>query len=273
MTEYEEPESSDSLKEFGEIVRCFRERAEMPQGELAVRLGYSVHTVSSVEQGRRFPPPDFPPKADDVLDAFGTIKRAARHLSRNPGLANWFRQWAKLERDAITLCTYECRVIPGLLQTEAYMRAVFRNQVPPLKDAQLDARVGARLDRQRILTERQETSFSFIVEEALFRRRLGGDAVTHGMLNFVIEMAELRHIDVQVMPLERPNHAGDGGPVQLLETPESRWYAYCEGQRGGFLVSDVKEVSVLQRRYARMRSQALTPEDSVSLLTHLRGEL
>ncbi|MFG3255746.1 Scr1 family TA system antitoxin-like transcriptional regulator [Streptomyces sp. NPDC048172] len=273
MNDHEEPESSDSLREFGEIVRCFRERAAMSQPELAGRVGYSPHTVGSIEQGRRFPPPDFPAKADEVLDAFGTIERAARHLSRNPGLANWFRRWAKLERDAIALYTYECRVIPGLLQTEAYMRADFSNRVPPLPDARLEAQVAARIQRQRMLRERQETSFSFIVEEALFRRCTGGPAVTRELIDSVLTLVQLRNIEIQVMPLVQENHSGLAGPIQLLETPESAWYAYCEGQRGGVLVTDAKEVSVLQARYASMRSQALTPKDTVSLLTQMRGEL
>ncbi|GAA2077710.1 helix-turn-helix transcriptional regulator [Streptomyces albiaxialis] len=273
MTDYEEPESSDSLREFGEIVQCFRERAAMSRPELAGRVGYSTHTISSVEQGRRFPPPDFPAQADEVLDAFGTIERAARHLSRNPGLANWFRRWAKLEREAITLYTYECRIIPGLLQTEAYMRAVFENQLPTLADARIEAQVAARTDRQQMLRERQETEFSFIVEESLFRRQTGGPEVTRELLDEVLKLTDLRNVTLQVMPLVQWKHAGLDGPIRLLETPESKWYAYCEGQRGGLLVCDEKEISVLQRRYARMRSQALTSTDTVGLLKQLRGEL
>ncbi len=59
--------------------------------------------------------------------------------------------------------------------------------------------------------------------------------------------------------------------MQWLETPENRWFAYNEGQRGGLFVSDPKEVSVLQMRNARMRSQALSLEDSLGLLQEMRG--
>lgn len=86
-------------------------------------------------------------------------------------------------------------------------------------------------------------------------------------------MADLRNVEIQIMPTRQETHAGLDGPVQLLETPENQWFAYCEGQRGGLLISEPKEVSVLQRRYARMRSQALTLTDSLSLLQRMRGDL
>jgi hypothetical protein len=75
------------------------------------------------------------------------------------------------------------------------------------------------------------------------------------------------------MPLRQPVHAGLDGPLQLLESPDNRWFAYSEGQKNGRLIADPKEISVLMQRYAKLRSQALTPEDSRSLLERMRGEL
>ncbi|MFF3147420.1 Scr1 family TA system antitoxin-like transcriptional regulator, partial [Streptomyces sp. NPDC057927] len=89
----------------------------------------------------------------------------------------------------------------------------------------------------------------------------------------VLEVSALRNVEVQVMPLVLESHAGMAGPLQQLETPDNKWYAYNEAQRGGLFFSDPKEISVLQRRYARMRSQALTLQDSVSLLERMRGAL
>ncbi|MDQ0777716.1 transcriptional regulator with XRE-family HTH domain [Streptomyces aurantiacus] len=100
-----EPEVSDSLKTFGEVVKAFRKRARLTQEEFAPRVRYSVPTVGSIEQGRRFPPPDFVERAEEVLDAFGALRGAARHLARRPGLASWFRQWARLEEEAVSLYT------------------------------------------------------------------------------------------------------------------------------------------------------------------------
>lgn len=266
-----EPDSSDSLKAFGEVVKAFRKRAGLTQEALAPLVQYAAHTVASIEQGRRFPPRGFVERAEDVLDGFGALRGAARHLSRQPGLASWFRQWAHLETEAVTLYTYECRLIPGLLQTEAYARKLFVDQLPPLGDDQIEAQWVAREERQRLLRERPNTAYSFILEEQLFLRRTGGTEVILELIDHLLELAELRNIEMQIMPQVRESHAGLDGPIQLLETPENRWFGYCEGQESGQFISDPKVVSTLQMRYARMRSQALSLEDSLSLLRRMRG--
>jgi hypothetical protein len=178
-----------------------------------------------------------------------------------------------LEKTAITLYTYECRMIPGLLQTEAYMRAMALDNLPPLDDMQIEELWTARAERQRLLQERPNTAFSFIVEEHVFLRQTGGSELTRELVEHVLELAELRSVEIQIMPLTQQSHSGLQGPLQLLETPENKWFAYIEGQESGQLLVDRKLVSVLQRRYARMRSQALTMRDSVSLLQRMRGEL
>ncbi|MEU5095029.1 helix-turn-helix transcriptional regulator [Streptomyces sp. NPDC020996] len=261
------------MRTFGAVVQALREHVGLSREEFAEQVRYSKHTVASVELGRRMPDPAFVERAEEVLGNTGALRRAARHLARQPGLAAWFRQWARLEREAITLYTYECRMIPGLLQTEAYARVLFSHQLPPLDDAQIEERWAARADRQRLLKERPNTAFSFILEEHVLLRRAGGVEVTRSLIDHVLGIVEQRNVEVQIMPLPQGSHAGVAGPMQLPETPENRWFAYNEGQRGGMLIADPKEISVLQRRYARMRSQALTLEDSVSLLNRMRGAL
>ncbi|MFD3511528.1 helix-turn-helix domain-containing protein [Streptomyces sp. NPDC058657] len=268
-----EPESTDSLKAFGEVVKAFRKRAGLTQEQFAPLVRYSLPTVASIEQGRRFPPGPFVERAEEVLDAFGAIRGAAKHLSRKPGLAKWFRQWAEFEKRAITLYTYECRLVPGLLQSEAYARTLFNNQLPPMSDAKIDELWEGRATRQRLLHERPNTAFSFILEEHLFRRHTGSKETTRGLIDRILMLAEQRNIEVQVMPLERATHAGMDGPMQLLETSDNKWQAYCEGQENGTLLTDPQVVSTLHMRYARMRSQALTLEQSLGLLQRIRGEV
>ncbi|MEU3071217.1 helix-turn-helix transcriptional regulator [Streptomyces sp. NPDC006906] len=266
-----EPEPQYSLKMFGEVVKTFRKRARLTQEQFAPLVGYSPETVASIEQGRRLPPPDFAERADSILDAFGVILAAAKHLTRRKGLASWFRQWAELELSALSLYTYECRLIPGLLQTPAYARTLFADQLPPLADEQIEAQLAARLERQQLLRERPNTSFSFILEEHLFLRDLGGADVTRELLNHILDLSELRNVDVQIMPLVRHHHSGLGGPVQLLETPDHQWFGYLEGQAHGQFVSDPKAISVIQMRCASMRSQALSLDDSQGLMRRMRG--
>ncbi|WP_329139129.1 helix-turn-helix domain-containing protein [Streptomyces sp. NBC_00670] len=268
-----EPEVSDSLRTFGEVVKAFRRRAGLTQEQFAPAVRYSVPTVAAIEQGRRFPPRDFVERAEEVLDGFGALRNASRHVSRRPGLASWFRQWAHLEAEAVSLYTYECRLVPGLLQTEAYARTLFDNQLPPLGDEQIEVQWMARAERQRLLRERPNTAFSFILEEQVFVRRTGGVELTRELIEHVLELSGLRNVEVQVMPQVRESHAGLDGPMQLLETSENKWLAYAEGQESGQFIRDSKVVSMLQMRYARMRSQALSLDDSVSLLHRMRGAL
>ncbi|MGW1754913.1 helix-turn-helix domain-containing protein [Streptomyces mirabilis] len=268
-----EPESSDSLRTFGAVVQALREHAGLSREEFGERVRFSKHTVASVELGRRMPDPTFVDRAEEVLGNTGALRKAAGHLARQPGLAAWYRQWARLEANAITAYTYECRMLPGLLQTEAYARAMSADQLPPLDNAQIEERWSARMERQRLMWERPNSTFGFILEEHLFLRRTGGAEITRGIIDHVLEISELRNVEIQVMPLVRESHSGLHGPIHLSETPDNRWYAYNEGQESGQLISDSKVVSVLQRRYARMRSQALTIPDSVSLLQRMRGAL
>ncbi|WP_405415376.1 Scr1 family TA system antitoxin-like transcriptional regulator [Streptomyces rubiginosohelvolus] len=266
-----EPEPQYSLKMFGEVVKTFRKRARLTQEQFAPLVGYSPETVASIEQGRRLPPPDFAERADSILDAFGVILAAAKHLTRRKGLASWFRQWAELELSALSLYTYECRLIPGLLQTPAYVRRLLADRLPPLADEQIEARLAARLERQRLLHERPNTAFSFILEEHLFLRDLGGEDVTRELLDHILDLSQLRNVEIQIMPLVRHHHAAIDGPMQLLETPDHQWFGYLEGQLYGQFVSDPKVVSVIQMRCASMRSQALSLEDSQSLMRRMRG--
>ncbi|MEU2392802.1 helix-turn-helix transcriptional regulator [Streptomyces sp. NPDC007369] len=269
-----EPDPSDSLRTFGAVVQALREHAGLSRVEFGTRVRFSKHTVESVELGRRMPDEEFVERAEEALGNTGALRKAAGHLTRGePGLAAWFRRWARLERTAVSLCMYECRLVPGLLQPEPYVRAVFDNSIPLLTDAQVEAQVAARLDRQKLLRERPHVPFSFIVEEAVFRRRLGGADITRTLLDHVLEQSAPRNVTLQVVPLGAESHSCLDGPLQLLETPKGKRLAYSEGQQNGRLISGPQEVSLLQQRYDTLRSQALNPKESRGLLEQLRGVL
>ncbi|WP_406133042.1 helix-turn-helix domain-containing protein [Streptomyces zaomyceticus] len=268
-----EPETSESLKAFGEVVRAFRRWAGLTQEQFAPPVGYSVPMIASIEQGRRLPSKEFVDRAEEVLDAFGVIRAAAKHLTRKAGLAKWFEGWAELEPLAVTLYTFENRLVSGLLQTPSYARTLFEEQIPAMSDDKISSNLVTRVERASILTERPETIYSFIIEEHALRRQVTAREVMHAQLDHIIELSKRRNIDVQIMPQSRGYHAGLGGPLCLLETEENAWYAYSEGQGTGQLVSDPKVVSILQQRYARMRTQALSVEATVGLMREIRGAL
>ncbi|MFF9125327.1 DUF5753 domain-containing protein [Streptomyces sp. NPDC014889] len=211
--------------------------------------------------------------AVDGPSAARVLEAAARSLTRKAGLASWFRQWAGVEEEAISLYAYECSVIPGLLQPEPYIRALFDRRLPPLSEDQFEQQVTARLERQRLLRERPNSAFSFIVEQALLERCLAGVDVTRALLDNLLDVGCLRNVEIQVMPLVQEDHAGFEGPLYLAETAENRWVGYVEAHDCSMLVTDTKAASAMLQRYGKMRSQALSHQATASLLKQMRGAL
>ncbi|MFG2879567.1 Scr1 family TA system antitoxin-like transcriptional regulator [Streptomyces sp. NPDC048337] len=269
----DEVEPDNDLKNFGDMVKASRKRARLTQEQLAGEIRYSVQYVGSVEQGRRHPSTRFVDRVEVALDTFGVIRLAANQLTRRRGLAKWFRRWAELEEKALTLNTYESRSIPGLLQTEAYARALVEAVLPPPTAEEAEDRITARLKRQQLLYRTPYTVFSFIIDEAVILRQTGGPEVIRQLIDHLLECAKLPNVDLQIMPLISPEHAGLGGPFRLLETDEHEWAGYSEGQQSGRVLTDPKDLSLLHQRYAKLRIQALNPADTVGLLMRLRGSL
>ncbi len=172
------PVPSNGLKFFGAVVKIFRERAGLTQEGFAPLVRFSPQTIASIEQGRRFPPEGFVERAERTLNSFGVLKAAAKHLSRNPAPPNWTQIWADMEASALSQCTYECRVVPVLLQTEAYMRAIMRNTPPLSSEDQVERWVTAGLARQALLRREPTCTLSFIVEQAVLSRQIGAPAST-----------------------------------------------------------------------------------------------
>ncbi|MFF8997181.1 helix-turn-helix domain-containing protein [Streptomyces achromogenes] len=269
-----EPDPSDSLRTFGAVVQALREHAGLGREEFGRQVQFSKHTVESVELGRRMPDESFVERAEEATGNTGALRRAAKFLTRGEaGLAAWFRRWAKLEKVAVSLSTYECRLVPGLLQSGAYARAVFEGTVPVAPDDQLEEFMATRMERQRMLFERPTTPFSFIVEEHVFRRKFGDTGQMRELLDHVLELSAPRNVTLQIVPLEAGLHACLDGPLQLMETPKGQRLAYSEGQQNGRLISDLREVSLLQQRYDTLRSQALNAKYSRGLLEQIRGDL
>ncbi|MEV8354947.1 Scr1 family TA system antitoxin-like transcriptional regulator [Streptomyces niveus] len=268
-----EPETSDSLKTFGSVLKALREEARLTQEVFATRVQYSVHYIAKIEQGKRFPPKDLPDRAEAVLGPLAkrVLEAAVKSLTKGAGLASWFKKWAAIEEVAISLYAYECRAIPGLLQPESYLREVFDRRLPPLAEDELEQKVIARLERQRLLTERPNTSFSFIIEQALLERGLGGPDVTRAVVDRLLEAGVRRNVEIQIMPLHQADHIGSDGQMYLAETPDHQWIGYYEGHDSSTLLTSPKLASSMLQRYGKMRSQALSRQATVSLLEQMRG--
>ncbi|MYV54302.1 helix-turn-helix transcriptional regulator [Streptomyces sp. SID3212] len=270
-----EAEPSDSLRTFGAVLKALRAEAGLTQEEFGPLVRYSAPYIAKIEQGKRYPPRGLVDRAGDVLGpvAGRVLEAAGRSLTRKAGLASWFRQWAGIEEEAVSLYAYECRGIPGLLQPESYVRELFERRLPPLAEDEIEQLVAARLARQRLLTERPNTAFSFIIEQALLERRLGGPEVTRTVIDHLLAAALQRNVEIQLMPLRQEDHMGVDGQMYLAETPDHRWIGYVEGHDSSTLLTDPKLVSSMLQRYGKMRSQALSRQATVSLLEQMRGAL
>lgn len=150
---------------------------------------------------------------------------------------------------------------------------MFRNDIPTLAEDEIEQRVAVRLTRQEILQRRVPPAATFILCEAIVRDCIGGQRVWRDQLFHLRQSADVPGITLQVLPLGRATHAGLDGPFVLLETPEHEHLAYAETQRGSLLINDPDEVSILARKYAMLRTQALNSEDTKGLLEWLLGEL
>ncbi|WP_233221777.1 helix-turn-helix domain-containing protein [Streptomyces carminius] len=266
---------SDSLRTFGAVLKALREEARLTQEQLAPQVRYSAHYIAKIEQGKRFPPRGLLDRSEEALGpaAARVLAAAARTLIRRAGLASWFHQWAGIEEEALSLFTYDPSVIPGLLQPERYIRELFALRLPPLTEEALERQVAGRLARQQLLTERPNTMFSFVIDQALLERHLGGTETTRDLIDHLLEVGKLRNVEIQIMPLRQDDHSGADGPIYLAELPDNRWVGYIEVHDNTVLVSDPKSVSNMLQRYGRMRAQALSHRATRDLLEQMRGEL
>ncbi|MER6499407.1 helix-turn-helix transcriptional regulator [Streptomyces sp. NPDC001455] len=267
-------EAADLFRVVGRQVRLLRERAGLTRRELGERLGYSEELIRSLERGRRTPQPEFLDAADDLLSAGGLLRSTMEDVKRAKARARvkhpaWFKDYARLEADAVELSYYSNHTVPGLFQTEAHTRALYAMRKPLLDDELIEQRVTSRLARQTVLTKRPAPMVSCVIEEAILRRPIGEWDVHEEQLQELVRVGGLRNVELQVMPLDRPEHAGLGGPFILLTPTRKPQVGYLEVQNVSRLITDPEEVRILAARYGCIRSQALTPRESLALIERL----
>ncbi|MFD7683328.1 Scr1 family TA system antitoxin-like transcriptional regulator [Streptomyces sp. NPDC060187] len=261
-----------AMKMLGIQLGTARRAAGLTQRTLSERLMLDEETVASIEQGRRPLKPDLAELLDQLLGTKGLLTAGVQNLPEIDQFPMWAELYMEHEREAIALSWYDAMVLPGLLQTEAYARAVLRNRVPAYDDDEVCTRAAARVERQEILHRKIPPTLSFIIWEPVLHLAIGDREMRTEQLRQLRASAELPGLTVQFLPMGSPYHAGLDGPFILLETPDHQHLAYTESQRGSQWVSAPDEVSILARKYAMLRTQALTPQDSLSLLDRLLGE-
>ncbi|MGK5531584.1 helix-turn-helix domain-containing protein [Streptomyces sp. URMC 129] len=258
---------------YGKLTKLLRERAKLTQEQLAEAVGYSFEQISSIERGRRPAKTPFTEAAERVLDAGGVLLALQEEvdLARLP---RFFLDFALLEAEALSRFSYDPLLVPGLLQTEEYARALLTAHFPPFNEDTIEERVAGRLARQSLLRRDDPAiMFVFVIEEAVLHRMVGGTEVMRRQYQRLLECCRARNIEVQIMPSSRAVHCGLNGPMVLLETLDRRQFVYVEVQDIVSFQTDREEVSSFWLRYGMLRSQALNSEESAKYIERIAGEL
>lgn len=249
---------------YGSEVRRLREA----EGISLVRLAEIVHASKShlarVETAERMPPQGL----SEALDAaFGTDGHFVRlyKLARREAHPGRYRRYMELEERSSAIAHYSAHMVPGLLQTEAYARALLSCQ-PELDDETLEEKVAARLSRQERLKGESPPYLWAILDEAVIRRPIGGLPVMRDQLGALLPQMDTTMTKIQVLPYCHGEHALLGGSLTLLTIPDEDAVAYEEGIEAGHLYEDAPVVQKYQRFYDALRAYALSPRDSAAII-------
>jgi transcriptional regulator with XRE-family HTH domain len=263
---------------LGKMIKLLRERAGLTQKEFGQAVGYGPDLISAVERGVRTPQPEFLERADDVLGAGGLLRAVIPEVERAMSKTRtrhpeWYRSYAGLEAEAVELHFYANQGVPGLLQTVEYARAMFSHRRPLLDAETIEGRVADRLDRQQIFDKWPAPMCSYVLEEVVLDRPIGGLAVQKGQLEQLLRIGSMRNVEIQVMPTGMEEHPNMGGAFNLLTPPKHPQVAYIEAQGFPRLITDPYEVRKITDRYGIMRAMALPPTASRALIEKKLEEL
>ncbi|WP_020120167.1 helix-turn-helix transcriptional regulator [Streptomyces canus] len=188
-------------------------------------------------------------------------------------LPNWFSAYVSLEAGARTLRTYEPHYVTGLLQTHAYARGVLRGGFPNEADEDLGRRVDLRLRRQSLLARPDAPTLWVVMEEAVLHRVVGGPEVMREQIERLLEISELEHVSVDVVPFTAGAHVGACAPFTYFrfEEPELPDIVYTEVLSGAMYLDQRSDVSAHLEAHNRM-SLLSSDADSKALLNRMRKE-
>ncbi|MCE7551727.1 helix-turn-helix domain-containing protein [Streptomyces thermodiastaticus] len=257
---------------FGARVR----RLRMAAGLTQVELGEMVHVVSTritqIERASGARPTlelaralDVALGADDLLvELWPFVYREA--------FPDWSRKFMEYSERAVAIREYAAHVVPGLLQTEDYARAVLRVGRTLGSAEQLEERVALRMGRQQRLARSDRPEVWVVLDEAVLRRPVGGQAAMREQLARLLRTASEPHITVQVLPFDQGEHDVMGGSLTVLTMPDGSEIAYTEGAHYGQLVEDPDEVRSFALTYDRLRAAALPPLMSLDMIRSVRED-
>jgi transcriptional regulator with XRE-family HTH domain len=263
-----------------ELKRC-REAAGLTQENVSRHFEWHAAKVTRIETARVAVTPR---DVKDLLTLYNVrdeeYREALVELARLSRERTWWTDYRDimrpgnfigLEAAAAVMRTWEPIILPGLLQTEDYMRVLLQTGRPDDSPSELQRRVSLRLTRQARLTGARPLELHAIFDESAVRRIIGGPEVMARQLSYLVEVAQLPNVTLQVLPFEAGSHQFLGGPAALLEFQETTHLdvVYLEGVAGDLYEEQPYEVAQYRRELDRLSEKALDPRATVKMIESL----
>lgn len=251
---------------WGTELKRRREDAGLTQEALGGMVFVSGGYIGQFEQAIRKPQLDVAIRIDGILQTDGFFERMWRKLIDDQRYADYFAAAAELERLATRICDCEPMIVPGLLQTATYSKALMLAGNPYAADEYIADKVRARLERAIILKDGARPRYWAVLHEAVLRVAVGGPAIMAEQLEHIARLARDRKILVQVLPFAAGAYPLMGKMLTLMEFDDAPPTVYTEGVYSGNLLDNPAVVKRVQEDYDLLRAAALSPEASLSLI-------
>ncbi|NUP68635.1 MAG: helix-turn-helix transcriptional regulator [Nonomuraea sp.] len=238
---------------FAQDLTARRKAARMTQAMLASRILCHESLISHIERGRRIPTLEFAAEVDAALGADGHFAALHGRISQSPALG-WFARWVEeIEPQAVILHSWDPLVIPGMLQTADYARAVFAGTASP---DHVEERVQARTRRIKIFDGPNPPFLLALIEEGVLHRPFGGSATLADQLRYLRELADHPQITVQLLPSTAGCIAGMVSAFALARLRDGSEVVSADSLLSGQVTGDHAEVARLKQRYDSIRAHA-----------------
>jgi transcriptional regulator with XRE-family HTH domain len=274
-------------RRLGTELRKLRESNGYKLEEVAARLGVAPSTLSRIETGKA---PTKSAYLSQILDMYGVADPQQRQvlvdMAREGHRKGWwaayddvlpsgFDIYVGLEAETAAVRGYEVSVVPGLLQTPGYARAVLREMFARHTTEQIERLVDLRIERQRRFDDDPPIELWAVLDEAVIRRPVGGNSVMRNQLEHLLAAADRPGVTMQVLPFGCGAHAGHGGPFSILEFPNrsDSEVAFVESVVGIIYLEKDRDVRARAEAFDRLRAAALAPAASTDLIARAAHEL
>lgn len=275
-------ESSPTVRqrELGIRLRELRNGQGLTVEEVAEKLLCSASKISRAETGARRP------SLRDVRDLCGLYnvspEEAAElmELAREARQQGWWTPYTDLrishliglEQEAATITCFDMYFVPALLQTEDYATAIIKGILPKVDPEILRQRVEARMRRQQILERPQPPRYRALLDEAALHRQVGGSGVMNAQLSWILQRVQEEKATVQVIPFGAGAYHAMDSNLQFLEFGDSSLpgVVFVEGLVTELYLEKPTELARYTESIEDLRDIALSPRDSISLITQIR---